>query len=116
MKKSAHQIWQEAKDQNLNDEQFKAYLKKEAVIVTKESMDNGNPEAKKGSVFLQVGMKVKVENLPRLYFLNAGKEKTITSELENFGSLRAFGLDGDDGIWCIEDFEYCVDYPNLTMR
>jgi len=36
------------------------------------------------SVFLQIGMKVKIKNLPRLYFFNAGKEKTITSDLENF--------------------------------
>jgi len=61
-------------------------------------------------------MKVKIFNNPILYFFNSGKEKTITSDLENFGSLRAFGLDGDDGIWCIEDFEYCIDYPNHVMR
>jgi hypothetical protein len=39
MKKSAHQIWKEAKEQNLNNEEFKAYLKKEGVIVSKESID-----------------------------------------------------------------------------
>lgn len=37
MKKSAHQIWQEAKDLGLNDEEFKAYLKKEGIIISIES-------------------------------------------------------------------------------
>lgn len=39
IKKTAHQIWQEAKDLGLNDEDFKVYLKKEGVIVPKESID-----------------------------------------------------------------------------
>lgn len=39
LKKSAHQVWQEAKDLNLNDQDFKAYLKKEGVIASKESID-----------------------------------------------------------------------------
>ena len=54
------------------------------------------------SVFLQIGMKVKILNTPRLYFFNSGKEKTITSDLENFVSLRAFWLDGDDGIGALK--------------
>ncbi len=69
-----------------------------------------------GSVFLQVGMKVKIKNNTKDHLFNAGKEKTITKDLPNFGKNRAFGLDGDDGIWCIEDFEYCVNYPHLAMR
>lgn len=69
-----------------------------------------------GSVFLQVGMKVKIKSNTKDYSFNAGKEKTITKDLPNFGKNRAFGLDGDDGIWCIEDFEYCVNYPHLAMR
>jgi hypothetical protein len=68
-----------------------------------------------GSVFLQVGMKVKIKNNTKDYLFNAGKEKTISKDLPNFGSQRAFALDGDDGIWCIEDFEYCVNYPHLSM-
>ena len=69
-----------------------------------------------GSVFLQVGMKVKIKNNTKYYLFDAAKEKTITKDLPNFGKSRAFGLDGDDGIWCIEDFEYCVNYPHLAMR
>jgi len=38
-KKSAHQIWKEAKEQNMNDAEFKEYLKKNGVIVPKESID-----------------------------------------------------------------------------
>jgi hypothetical protein len=37
MKKSAHQIWTEAKEQNLNPEEFKYLLKKESVIVNRNS-------------------------------------------------------------------------------
>lgn len=69
-----------------------------------------------GSVFLQIGMKVKIKNNTKDYLFNAGKEKTITKDLPDFGKSRAFGLDGDEGIWCIEDFEYCVNYPHLPMR
>jgi|GEM_PF-5089646 len=39
MKKSAHQIWKKAKEMNLNDEEFKLYLKANGVIVPKESID-----------------------------------------------------------------------------
>ena len=87
---------------------------------TKKSIQHKSPvfakQAVSGSVFLQVGMKVKVKNNTKDYLFNAGKEKTITKDLPNFGKSRAFGLDGDDGIWCIEDFEYCVNYPHLAMR
>lgn len=62
-----------------------------------------------GSIFLQCGMRVKIKNDKKNHPLYYGKIKTITSDLPNFGSKRAFGLDGDTGIWCIEDFEYCVN-------
>jgi hypothetical protein len=68
------------------------------------------------SIFLQTGMKVKIKNDTKNYIFNAGKIKTITRILPDFGKNRAFALDWDDGIWCIEDFEYCVNYPNLSMR
>ena len=68
------------------------------------------------SVFLQIGMTVKIKNQVKEYMFDSGKEKTITSDLPNFGKSRAFGLDGDNGIWCIEDFEYCINYPKLSMR
>ena len=65
---------------------------------------------------LQIGMRVLIKNDVKAYLLHAGKGKTITSLLPNFGKKRAFGLDGDDGIWCIEDFERCIDYPDLRME
>jgi len=68
------------------------------------------------SISLQVGMRVKVKNDVKNYLFNAGKVKTITAHLPDFGSSKAFSLDRDYGIWCIEDFEYCVDYPNATMQ
>ena len=42
IKKSAHQVYKEAKEQNLNDADFKEYLKKEGVIVSKQSLDRQN--------------------------------------------------------------------------
>ena len=38
MKKSAHQIWKEAKELGLNDEEFKKYLKDNGIVVPKESI------------------------------------------------------------------------------
>lgn len=40
MKKSAHQIWKETKEQNLSDEEFKELLKKERVIIPKGNLFN----------------------------------------------------------------------------
>ena len=65
---------------------------------------------------LQIGMKVLIKNEPKNFFHDAGKVKTITKILPNFGKVRAFALDGDEGIWCIDDFEKNVSYPNLPME
>lgn len=65
---------------------------------------------------LQVGMRVLIKNNKKDYQFDAGKVKKITKELPDFGRNRAFALDGDEGIWCIEDFEKCMDYPNLPME
>lgn len=65
---------------------------------------------------LQIGMRVKIIQDTKNHLYNAGKIKTITSILSYFGKSRAFGLDGDEGIWCIEDFEKCIDYPDITME
>jgi len=65
---------------------------------------------------LQIGMKVEIKKNTKNYHYDAGKEKTITSILPNFGSKRAFGLDGDTGIWLIEDFEKFISYPHLKME
>lgn len=81
-----------------------------------DNTENLNSTTTNSSVFLQIGMNVKIKNNPKDYLFHAGKEKTITKDLPNFGNCRAFALDDDNGIWCIEDFEYCVNYPNLTMR
>lgn len=39
MKKTAHQIWREAKEMNLTAAEFKEYLKKNGVIASKEEID-----------------------------------------------------------------------------
>jgi hypothetical protein len=67
------------------------------------------------SICLQVGMRVKIKNDTKNYMFNAGKIKTITKQLPDFGKLKAFALDNDEGIWCIEDFDFCVDYPDAVM-
>ena len=67
------------------------------------------------SICLQVGMRVKIKNDTKNYMFNAGKIKTITKQLPDFGKLKAFALDNDGGIWCIEDFDFCVDYPDAVM-
>lgn len=72
-------------------------------------------QKKTSSIVLQVGMRVKIINDIKNYQFNAGKVKTITKILPGFGKLKAFALDNDSGIWCIEDFEFCVDYPNAAM-
>ncbi len=65
---------------------------------------------------LQIGMQVRIKNNVKDYLIYAGKVKTITSNLPDFGKSRAFGLDGDDGIWCIVDFQENVSYPHLKME
>jgi hypothetical protein len=69
----------------------------------------------KQTIILEVGMKVKIRNDPENFAFDAGKIKTITKQLPNFGKLKAFALDNDEGIWCIEDFDFCVDYPKAIM-
>lgn len=67
---------------------------------------------------LQIGMKVKIKSDPLNYGLDHSQIKTITSHLEPYGNSqkRAFGLDGDTGIWLIEDFSEFTSYPGLTME
>lgn len=61
-------------------------------------------------------MKVKIKSDTKNYSVYAGAIKTITKDLPPFGKQRAFGLDGDEGIWCIEDFESCINYPEFIMK
>ena len=65
---------------------------------------------------LQVGMRVLIKNDIPNYKGNAGRIKKITKHLPDFNNKRAFSLDNEQGIWCIEDFEKCVDYPDLLME
>jgi hypothetical protein len=67
------------------------------------------------SICLQVGMRVLIKNDTKKHLFDAGKIKTITKQLPDFGKLKAFALDNDEGIWCIENFEKCVDYPDAVM-
>jgi len=66
------------------------------------------------TIFLKEGMKVKIINDVANFPTYAGLTMTITKTLPNFDNQRAFELDGV-GIFCIEDFSECVDYPNKKM-
>ena len=65
---------------------------------------------------LQLGMRVRIKDSVKDYKSDSGKIKTITSDLPDFRGMRSFGLDSDLGIWQIEDFVECVDYPQQTME
>jgi hypothetical protein len=67
-------------------------------------------------MILQLGMRVLIKDLKASFKKDAGTVKKITKELPDFNGERAFGLDGDTGIWLIEDFEKNVDYPELSME
>ena len=65
---------------------------------------------------LQIGMKVLIKT-DKGYLEDSGKEKTITADLPYFNKQRAFQLDNERGAtWIIDDFEKCVNYPNLPME
>ena len=70
-----------------------------------------------GSVFLQLGMHVKIKENGN-HGEDCGKVKIISKDLPLFNGKRAFELDGSEynGIWLIEDFECCTEYPDLPMR
>jgi hypothetical protein len=75
-----------------------------------------NKTADSSSVFLQIGMQVLIKN-EEGYLKDKNTVKTITADLPNYNGKRAFQLDNNRGeIWQIEDFEKCVNYPNLVMR
>ena len=68
-------------------------------------------------MILQVGMRVKIIDDVKNFNEDAGTIKTITADLPKFNNKRAFQLDKERGsTWLIEDFEECVDYPNLPME
>ena len=72
-------------------------------------------ESKKPTILLKVGMRVKIKNDARNYLVNAGTIKTITAQLPDFNGKKSFALDNDQGIWQIDDFAFCVDYPTFDM-
>lgn len=65
---------------------------------------------------LQIGMHVKIKDNVEDFKEDSGKEKKITRIIPEFQNKRAFCLDGDNGIWLIEDFVKCVEYPDQVME
>lgn len=70
-----------------------------------------------GSVFLQIGMHVKIIDDKIGFPMDNGKTLKITNNSKPYNGKRSFELDNREGdIFLIEDFEYCIEYPDLQMR
>lgn len=67
-------------------------------------------------MILQTGMSVIIK-IDKGFLEDSGTIKKITAILPEFNEKRAFQLDNErDKTWLIEDFELCVNYPNLSME
>ena len=70
-----------------------------------------------GSVFLQIGMHVKIIDDKIGFPMDSGKILKITNNSRPYNGKRSFELNNREGdIFLIEDFEYCVEYPDLQLR
>lgn len=65
---------------------------------------------------LQIGMRVLIKDDEANFKEDANTVKIITGHLPPFRGQEAFELDYSNGIWCIEDFVHCVDYPDLPLE
>jgi len=71
------------------------------------------------AIQLQVGMNVKIKEDKIGFPKDSGTIKTVTNIPDRLylGLHKQFELDNRIGdIFLIEDFEYCVNYPNHKMR
>lgn len=75
-----------------------------------------NTYTKKTSIKLAIGMHVKINKDHVKHHFDSAKVKEITKILPIYECKRAFELDNDGGIWCLEDFEKCMEYPTLEMQ
>lgn len=65
---------------------------------------------------LQIGMHVKIRSSKSLGE-DSGKTKKITANLPDYNGYRAYELDNEkNAIYLAEDFEYCIEYPNLPIE
>lgn len=70
-----------------------------------------------GSVFLQIGMHVKIIDDKIGFPMDSGKILKITNNSRPYKGKRYFELNNREGdLFLIEDFEYCVEYPDLQLR
>lgn len=87
---------------------------------TLKKAQNNQPSclgAVSGSVFLQIGMHVKIIDDKIGFPMDSGKILKITNNSRPYNSKRSFELNNREGdIFLIEDFEYCVEYPDLKLR
>ena len=61
-------------------------------------------------------MKLEIGMIVKLKEEYSGTKGTITYICPYTKGKRVFKLDYKDSEWLAEDFEYCVDYPNLSME
>ncbi len=91
-------------------------------MITENISDNEetkalSQDAVSGSVFLQIGMHVKIIEDKIGFPMDSGKILKITNDSRPYNGKRSFELNNREGdIFLIEDFEYCVEYPNLQLR
>lgn len=65
---------------------------------------------------LQVGMHVKIIDDKIGFPKDAGKILKITAHDRDYYGKRAYILDNREGdIFLEEDFQYCIEYPNLKI-
>jgi len=70
-----------------------------------------------GSVFLQIGMHVKIIDDKIGFPMDSGKILKITNNSIPYNGKRSFELNNREGdVFLIEDFEYCIEYPDLQLR
>jgi hypothetical protein len=66
---------------------------------------------------LQIGMHVKIIDDKVGFPIDYGKILKITNHLKEYKGKRAFELDNRKGdIFLAEDFEYCIEYPDLKIE
>lgn len=65
---------------------------------------------------LQIGMHVKIIDDKVGFPKDAGKILKITKHQKDYDNKRAYELDNrHSDIFIEEDFEYCVEYPDLKI-
>lgn len=67
-------------------------------------------------IALQIGMHVKIIDDKIGFPTSYAKTLKVTNYQKDFNGKKAFTLDNrEDDIFLIEDFEYCIEYPDFKI-